>query len=192
MQTRRDTRVNSGRRSFAALCACAACAGWARAAAPSSRNAKSLKEAAAGESGERPAAEKPRVEVAYCGIYCAACELHLKGKKDGKKCKGCTHPSMESKCLVFACAKERKVANCGLCAEFESCETLRKHHEKPLYRQAARRTCAAIKADGMEKALAAQKARWTCPACGKLFPWNTGGACPSCGKPVAALSDKDA
>lgn len=182
----------TGRRSFTTLCACAVCSGLARAAAPSSRNAKSLKEAPAAGGGESQAGERKSFDIAYCGIYCAACELHLKGKKDGKKCKGCTHPSMESKCLVFACAKEKKVANCGLCSDFETCETLKKHHEKPLYRQVARRTCASVKADGMEKVAAAQKARWTCAGCGKLYPWNTGGACPHCGKPVAALSEKDA
>ncbi len=181
------------RRSFMACCVCAGCAGMAGAAEPSSRNAKSLKELSAqgGAAGVKAAAKKS-FDIAYCGIYCTACELHLKGNKDGKKCKGCTHPSMTSKCEVFNCAKEKKVANCGLCESFETCEKLRKHHEKPLYRQAARRTCAKVKTDGLEAAAAEQKTRWTCTACGKLFPWNTKGTCPHCGKAVEALSEKDA
>lgn len=186
-----QNRTGTSRRTFAAWCACAGCAGLAGAASPSSRNTKSLKESAEGAE-EAQGAAKRGFDIAYCGIFCASCELRLKGKKDGKKCKGCTHPSMESTCAVFACAKEKKVANCGLCASFEACEILKKHHEKPLYRQVARRTCAAVKADGMEKVAAAQKARWTCASCGKLFPWNTAGACPHCGKPVSALSEKDA
>ncbi|HRR33568.1 MAG TPA: DUF3795 domain-containing protein [Kiritimatiellia bacterium] len=132
------------------------------------------------------------MEIAFCGIYCAACELHLNGNKDGKKCKGCTHPSMESKCGVFNCAKEKKVANCGLCESFERCEKLTKHHEKPLYRQVARRTCARVKADGLATTAAGLKTRWTCTACHKLFPWNnTTGTCPHCGKEVTVMSEKD-
>lgn len=185
-------RSETSRRAFAACCAYAGCAGLAWAAAPSSRNAKSLKETASAGAGETKARAKKSFDIAYCGIFCTACELHLKGKKDGKTCKGCTHPSMESKCAIFACAKEKKVANCGLCVSFETCEALKKHHERPLYRQVARRTCAAVKADGQEKVVAAQTARWTCASCGKLFPWNTAGACPHCGKAVSALSEKDA
>ena len=184
----------ASRRTFVLCCACAGCARILGAAEPSSRNAKSLKEMApdsGGVEGSKAGAKKS-FDFAYCGIYCSACALHLTGNKDGKKCKGCTHPSMTSKCLVFACAKEKKVANCGLCESFETCEKLKAHHEKPLYRQVARRTCAKIKQDGLEAVAAEQKTRWTCKACGKLFPWNTTGTCPHCGKAVEALSEKDA
>ena len=185
---------SGSRRSFIACCVCAGCAGMAGAAEPSSRNARSLKgNSATGGVAVAAAAGKKSYDISYCGITCAACELHLKGNKNGKKCKGCTHPSMESKCEVFNCAKEKKVVNCGLCESFETCEKLQKHHEfeQRLYRKAARRTCAKIKSDGMEAVVAEQKTRWTCKSCGKLFPWNTKGTCPSCDKPVDALSDKD-
>ncbi len=186
------------RRRFVAGCLCVGCSGFLGAAEPSARNVKRLKDAAAqgdgGASGlsEKMAGGKKSFDIAYCGIYCSACALHLKGGKNGKKCKGCTHPSMDSKCAVFNCAKEKKVSNCGLCPQFESCETLAKHHEKPLYRQVARRTCVKVKSDGMDRVIAEQNARWTCKACGKLFPWNTTGACPHCGKPVDVMSEKDA
>ncbi|MDD4103244.1 MAG: DUF3795 domain-containing protein, partial [Kiritimatiellae bacterium] len=152
MRTAKEMR----RRGFVMCCAGMGCAGLTQAAAPSSRNAKSLKEGGAGQTSA-----KKTFDIAFCGIYCSACELHLKGKQGGKKCKGCTHPSMESKCVIFACAKEKKVANCGLCEQFESCEKLKQHHEKPLYRRVARRTCAKVKADGMEATVAEQKTRWT-------------------------------
>ena len=186
----------TGRRTFVkcCVCACAGCAGVLDAAEPSSRNTKSLKEltpASGGAAGMKADAKKS-FDFAYCGIYCTACELHLKGNKEGKKCKGCTHPSMESKCAIFACAKEKKVANCGLCESFDTCEKLKKHHEKPLYRQVARRTCEKIKKDGDEAVAAEQRTRWTCKACGKLVPWNTAGTCPHCNKPVGALSEKEA
>jgi len=189
-------RVQAGtsRRAFVTCCVCAGCAGMLEAAEASSRNAKSLKEMAptpGGAAGAK-AGSKKSLDFAFCGIYCTACALHLMGGKDGKKCKGCTHPSMESKCVIFACAKEKKVANCGLCESFETCEKLKKHHESPLYRQVARRTCTKIKQEGIEVVAAEQKARWTCKACGKLFPWNTTGTCPHCGKAVDVLSEKEA
>lgn len=185
----------TNRRAFVAGCMCAVCAQRVCGAQPSSRNARSLKTADAGQQTAAPGAQvqqwKKNVEIAFCGIYCAACELHLKGNKDGKKCKGCTHPSMESKCAIFLCAKEKKVANCGLCESFESCEKLIKHHEKPLYRQVARRTCAKVKTAGLAATAAELKTRWTCASCCTLFPWNTTGTCPQCGKQVAVLSEKD-
>ena len=189
-----EMKRGASRRGFVWCCACAGCAGASLAATPSERNSKALKEPGAGESAGAKAGARRTFDISFCGIYCTACELHLKGNKEGKKCKGCTHPSMESKCAVFGCAKEKKVANCGLCESFESCEKLQKHHdfEGRLYRKVARRTCEKVKKDGLDAAVAAQKARWTCKACGKLFPWNTMGDCPHCGKPVDALSDKDA
>lgn len=188
------------RRTFMACCVCAGCAGVLGAAEPSSHNSKSLKDtmpASGGSAGGAPGNKtlaKKAYDFAYCGIYCTACALHLTGNKDGKKCKGCTHPSMESKCVIFACAKEKKVVNCGLCESFETCEKLQKHHdfEGRLYRKVARRTCEKIKKDGIETVAAEQKTRWTCKSCGKLFPWNTTGTCPHCNKPVDVLSAKEA
>ena len=179
-----SNRTDATRREFVVCCACAGCVGLSKAAASPDGGGSQ-------QSAPAATAANKVIDFAYCGIYCAACELHLKGKKDGKKCKGCTHPSMESKCAVFLCAKEKKVVNCGLCESFESCEKLIKHHEKPLYRQVARRTCARVKKDGLAAAAAELKTRWTCAACGKLFPWNTTGTCPHCGKQVAVLSEKD-
>lgn len=177
-----NEKAEISRRSFVACCACG-CAGLASAATPSGG-------AGAASSWAKPA-EKRTYELAYCGIYCASCELHLKGGKDGKKCKGCTHPSKTSTCKVFVCAKAKGVANCGLCDAFETCETAKLHHEKPLYRQVARRTCKRVKEVGLAAVADEQRARWTCKACGKIFPWNTKGVCPHCGKPVAVMSEKD-
>ncbi|MDA3926750.1 MAG: DUF3795 domain-containing protein [Kiritimatiellae bacterium] len=188
---------NANRREFVACCVCASCAGVAGAATPSSRNVKTLKPADGDElklSDLNKSAKNKNYDIAYCGIYCASCKLYLEGNdKTGKKCKRCTNPSMTSKCAVFNCATEKKVANCGLCPEFETCEILKKHHDKPkpLYRQVARRTCEKIKENGMEVTAAELKKRWTCPHCGKMFAWQTKGNCPHCNKPVEVLSEKD-
>ena len=174
----------TGRREFVACCVCAGCAGLAGAAEEAPK--KTLTPLAA--------AGPKTYDFAFCGIYCSACKLRLKGGDDGKKCVGCTHPKMESGCGIFKCAKERKVANCGLCADFETCEKLKKHHEEKLYRKVARKNCARIKADGGTGKLAAeQKTRWTCKACKKTFFWNDKiDKCPWCKKPVDPLAEKEA
>ena len=184
---------STDRRTFMACCVCAGCAGMLGAAESSSRNAKPLKATTPSSDSAvgSKTTDKKSFDFAYCGIYCTACALHLTGDKKGKKCKGCTNPAMESKCAIFTCAKKKKVANCGLCESFDSCEKLTKHHEKPLYRQVARRTCERIKKDGIEVVAAEQKTRWTCKSCNKLFPWNTTSTCPHCNKAIDALSDKD-
>ena len=175
----------TSRREFVACCVCAGCAGMVGAAEESPKL-----------TPLGGAAAKKTYDFAFCGIYCSACKLHLKGGDDGKKCVGCTHPKMQSGCGIFKCAKEKKVANCGLCAEFETCEKLKKHHldEGKLYRKAARKNCTRIKADGgTDKLAAEQKARWTCKSCKKIFFWAEGtDKCPWCKKPVDPMTEADA
>lgn len=174
----------TSRREFVTCCVCACCAGVAGAADEPPK--KSLTSLSGGTA-------KKTFDISFCGLYCSACKLHLKGGDDGKKCVGCTHPKMESGCGIFKCAKEKKVANCGLCADFETCEPLKKHHAEKLYRKVARKNCTKVKADGMEKLVAEQKTRWTCKSCGKLFYWNEGtDKCPSCKKPVDPLTEAEA
>ena len=181
-----EKQSGTSRRAFVACCVYAGCAGLAGAAEEAPKRTLSTL------SGSTP---KKTYDFAFCGIYCSACKLHLKGGDDGKKCVGCIHPKMESGCGIFKCAKEKKVANCGVCDDFESCDKLKKHHldEGKLYRKVARKNCMKIKTDGMEKVVAEQKARWTCKACKKTFFWNEGtDKCPWCKKPVDVLTEAEA
>jgi hypothetical protein len=183
------------RRSFVTGCLCVGCAGALEAATPSNRNAKPLK-AAENEHTQGLSKLTPdksdQYDIAYCGIYCAACKGRLEGvAKTGKKCKCCTNPAMKSKCAVFNCARAKKVANCGLCPDFESCEILKNHHAKALYRQVARTTCLKIRERGIEAVRAELHQRWSCPACGKIFAWQSKEKCPHCGNPIQELGEKD-
>ena len=179
----------TSRREFVACCVCAGCVGVVGAAEePPKKTLTPL-------SGGGGAAKKT-YDFAFCGIYCAACKLHIKGGDDGKKCPACTSPSMKSGCGIFKCAKEKKVANCGLCDDFATCETLKTYHDgAEKYKKAARKMCVRIKAEGVEKVAAEQKERWTCKACKKLFYSNPGTdtTCPNsmCKKPVEPLSDAE-
>ena len=175
----------TSRRAFVACCVCAGCAGLAGAAEQTPM--KALTPQAAG-------AARKTYDFAFCGLYCTACKLRVKGGDDGKKCPGCVSPKMESGCGIFKCAKEKKVTNCGLCADFETCEKLKEHHKDKLYRRVARKNCARIKADGgTDKLAAEQKARWTCKSCKKIFFWSDEiDKCPYCKKPVDPLTEAEA
>ena len=176
----------TSRREFVTCCVCVGCAGFVVAADEAPK--KTLTPLSGGTA-------KKTYDFSFCGLYCSACKLHLKGGNDGKKCPACTHPSMKSGCEVFKCGKEKKIANCGLCEDFETCVKLKKYHEEGshLYRKVARKNCMKIKENGIEKLTAEQKERWTCKSCKKLFYWAEGtDKCPSCKKPVEPLTEAEA
>ncbi|MGC4117711.1 MAG: DUF3795 domain-containing protein [Myxococcales bacterium] len=51
--------------------------------------------------------------IAACGLYCAACGKHLKGK-----CPGCAANEKASWCKVRSCCQEHGYASCADCKEF--------------------------------------------------------------------------
>jgi hypothetical protein len=207
-----EKQDRTGRREFVACCVCACCAGVAGAANPPPKktlaprtggapNQPLRRPSGASQGGAAPkktltpppgGAVKAFNDFGFCGMYCAACRTHLVGGQDGKKCVRCV--LNKTGCAVYECAKAKKVVTCALCAEFMACEKLRKRHESgSLHRKAARKTCMRIRAVGLEKAAAEQKARWACKSCGGVFYWNEGtDRCPSCQKPVERLSAADA
>lgn len=51
--------------------------------------------------------------VAYCGLYCAACGAHTKGR-----CPGCHDNGKAKWCKVRSCCQENGYATCADCATF--------------------------------------------------------------------------
>lgn len=136
----------------------------------------------------------------YCGIYCGACSVLRHGvtgrgdgfvaclgrvPKDEIACSGCKSDSVYAGCRICAmrdCAVEKGVAHCADCVDFpckkfarwQSAATLLPHVRE------ARTSCEAIKRDGADGWLAAQKKRWSCARCGAPFSWYQT-ACGECG-----------
>lgn len=52
--------------------------------------------------------------VAYCGLYCGACNKYLKGK-----CPGCHENEKASWCKVRSCCMENGFASCAECKDFD-------------------------------------------------------------------------
>ena len=89
--------------------------------------------------------------IAYCGIDCAGCDAYLATKNNDQKlrektaaewtkmhgfnftpeminCTSCTGDGVKvgycGQCGIRKCAVEKKVKNCGACAEFKTCKTI--------------------------------------------------------------------
>ena len=90
--------------------------------------------------------------IAYCGIDCAGCEAYIATQANDHQvklallekwraaynspemtisavtCDGCTSQGRlggyTQECPVYACGRERGVANCAHCDDFSACETL--------------------------------------------------------------------
>lgn len=53
--------------------------------------------------------------IAYCGLYCAACNRYLNGK-----CPGCQQNSKAGWCKVRSCNMEHKYASCADCETYSN------------------------------------------------------------------------
>ena len=51
--------------------------------------------------------------VAYCGLYCGACQAHRRGK-----CPGCHLNEKASWCKIRSCCREHQFASCASCQTF--------------------------------------------------------------------------
>lgn len=122
----------------------------------------------------------------YCGIFCGACSVSMHGvtgradrfvaclgsvPKGEIACRGCKSNSLYTGCRVCSfrdCTVEKGVAHCVDCVDYP-CKMYAKWQtaEKflPHVREASA-SLAAIKRDGVDTWLAAQKKRWSCPYCG--------------------------
>jgi hypothetical protein len=141
-----------------------------------------------------------RVLLGVCGLYCGACyhyrasypeskhlleEAARQGRAlEGFACQGCrsdalyVHPGC-AQCEIRACAEDRGILHCGLCAEFP-CDRLEAfRNDGRVHHLDAPANLEELKAKGVERWLAEQERRWTC-GCEKRFSWHET-ACSRCG-----------
>jgi hypothetical protein len=101
-------------------------------------------------------------------------------------CPGCRSDALYAGCRTCGlrdCAVGRGVAHCVECADYP-CGTYERWRSVskllPHVREATS-NLEAIARDGVEDWLAAQKTRWSCPACGTRFSWYAA-SCAECGR----------
>lgn len=146
-----------------------------------------------------------RILLAACGLYCGACyhyrasfydderlraEAARRGRDpEGFTCRGCRsyvlyiHPGC-AQCEIRACADNKGIQHCGLCAEFP-CDQLwafqsdgRVHHVNIMVELVRLRKM------GPKAWLAEQEGLWRC-SCGESFSWYEE-ICHNCGEPLAS------
>lgn len=143
----------------------------------------------------------------YCGIHCGSCPVLRHGetgRSDGfiaccagvpekeLACGGCKSDHLYAGCRVCGfrdCAISRGVTHCADCAEYPCADYRRWLSAKRLLPHVgeAPGNLEAIRRDGVEAWLAAQKRRWACPSCGAPFSWYER-ACPACGRDLDGAS----
>jgi hypothetical protein len=137
----------------------------------------------------------------YCGLYCDACPIQLYSEtgciddftaclrsipKEALKCGGCksdtTYYGCQA-CPIRKCAREKAISHCTNCDRYP-CRLYKRWRSGsrilPHIGEVAS-NFANIQKMGIEAWFSLQKARWTCPDCGKLFSWYAS-VCASCGR----------
>jgi hypothetical protein len=144
--------------------------------------------------------------LAACGLYCGACyhyrasfydderlraEAEYRDRDpDGFACQGCRSESLYinpgcAQCEIRACADEKGVLHCGLCADFP-CERLwafqsggRVHHTNVMIELVR------LRKKGPGAWLREQEELWKC-SCGESYSWYEE-TCHACGEPLASF-----
>jgi hypothetical protein len=143
--------------------------------------------------------------IATCGLYCGACSFKLAVDENNRAhvratparydkakeaeleaCPGCRGEATAcgaDPCKIRACARERELAHCGLCAKFP-CSVLSAfandgvpHHGETLG------NLKRLREVGEAAWFTEQRARWTC-ACGAKLSWYLR-ECPKCDRDLA-------
>ncbi len=145
--------------------------------------------------------------ISKCGIYCGACYVYRAFKDGGKlleitaeklgvpkeeiRCNGCLGSvediwRMCKKCQFRDCLRERGLAFCYECPEFENstCAKYESAREFTSKRgENIREALERIKAGDADRWLMEQDERWRCTTCSGSIYW-TEKICHHCGKPI--------
>jgi len=144
---------------------------------------------------------------AYCGIYCGACSVAMRGRtgrtdglavclgsipKKDLACRGCRSDTVYagcSTCSIRRCAREKGVAHCVECADYPCGMYSKWQGAASIVPHVAEapESLKSIRQNGLEVWLEAQKKRWACPRCGTPFSWYET-PCSNCRRDVAAFS----
>ncbi|MBN1500082.1 MAG: DUF3795 domain-containing protein [Spirochaetes bacterium] len=127
-------------------------------------------------------------KVAYCGLFCGACEHFIKTEAGDLEslaartgtsqrlvaCEGCRSKNVSMYCIncsIKKCAIMKNIEHCGDCDEFP-CSPLKAfakdgspHHEGLI------EDLEKLKKAGMEKYIISHEQRWSCGHCGRKYSW---------------------
>ncbi len=61
--------------------------------------------------------------IAFCGLYCQACQAYIKGK-----CPGCAGNEKATWCKIRTCCKENGYRSCADCRDITDLRECKKYH----------------------------------------------------------------
>jgi hypothetical protein len=85
--------------------------------------------------------------VAYCGLYCGACPIYLKGK-----CKSCKDPNSDvhyKSCKVRPCCTKNEYSTCAECNKYQSIDYCKDYN--PLFLRFSQFLTQTSRKKGIEK-----------------------------------------
>lgn len=181
--------------TLATGCCCMGAAVLGQGLFPDTAEAQDRKSRNTGSSAKNPLL----TPIAYCGLFCGACgglqDTVKSGKTDG--CLGCKSNLLGGHCKtckVRECAQQRKVVNCGVCADYP-CDKIKEYHNdenEGTYMAVARKNSedflyfGNLEDEGWSER---QSIRWSCPKCKTPFQFNSK-TCPKCGGNIRTVQDE--
>ena len=131
---------------------------------------------------EMPIEDINTVMFAPCGMNCMVCYKHCYHKKP---CDGCLNsdkgkPEHCRKCKIKECVIKKSLSYCFECSEFpcELIKNLEKSYNKR-YRVSLMGNNRFVQTFGLERFMAQQKEKYTCPKCGGIISIHDG-ECSEC------------
>ena len=123
--------------------------------------------------------------IAPCGMNCGLCMAHL---RDRKKCYGCNSNDKDiafhcTKCTIKSCETKQQL-NLKSCCDCPTipCKRLKQLDKRyrTKYRMSMLDNLAAIKKDGIDSFVQAEKTKWACDCGGVICVHRA--TCSTCGK----------
>lgn len=133
--------------------------------------------------------------IAPCGINCALCMAHLRGKNH---CPGClasdtNKPNYCISCQIKNCKElnlRTRKKYCITCSQYP-CPRLKRLHKRysTKYGVDIYQNLEAIRSDGIRCFIKKEREKWRCPACGGVLCMHRD-TCRFCGSPKSKRSIK--
>jgi len=136
-------------------------------------------------------------EDTFCGLYCGACDVFQANKRGTVEelahacemqplqlvCHGCKTSTNSVYCVdcdIKACATAKDLEYCFQCADYPCARLVAFRNDDAPHHSAVLHNLDRMRAQGLARWLAEQRARWSCPHCGMEFTWYDR-TCTACG-----------
>jgi hypothetical protein len=143
----------------------------------------------------------------FCGLYCGACDVSQANRSgtvaalardwgmepDQLRCQGCKSAVNAVYCIdcdIKACASSRTVEYCFQCADYPCVRLLTFRDDDSAHHSVVSNNLDRLREQGLDRWLAEQRLRWTCPSCGAETTWYET-ACRACGGQLYNCQDEE-